>query len=59
MHNIVADIGHFGRLPIQLGWFAIVSPAPMLNYSAREDCFWRPSRSPGSVPRQGFSPSYS
>src|SRR5215471_10589449 len=26
-----ADIGHFGRLPIQLGWFAIVMPALMLN----------------------------
>jgi KUP system potassium uptake protein len=27
-----ADMGHFGRLPIQLGWFAIVSPALLLNY---------------------------
>jgi KUP system potassium uptake protein len=27
-----ADMGHFGRLPIQLGWFAIVLPALMLNY---------------------------
>src|SRR5262244_769697 len=27
-----ADMGHFGPLPIQLGWFAIVSPALMLNY---------------------------
>ena len=27
-----ADMGHFGRLPIQIGWFAIVSPALMLNY---------------------------
>jgi KUP system potassium uptake protein len=27
-----ADMGHFGRLPIQSGWFAIVSPALMLNY---------------------------
>jgi KUP system potassium uptake protein len=27
-----ADMGHFGRLPIQLGWFAIVSPTLMLNY---------------------------
>src|SRR6516164_1702209 len=27
-----ADMGHFGRLPIQLGWFAIVAPALMLNY---------------------------
>jgi KUP system potassium uptake protein len=27
-----ADMGHFGRRPIQLGWFAVVSPALMLNY---------------------------
>jgi KUP system potassium uptake protein len=27
-----ADMGHFGRLPIQLGWFAIVLPALLLNY---------------------------
>src|SRR5262252_8612198 len=27
-----ADSGHFGRVPIQLGWFAIVMPALMLNY---------------------------
>ena len=27
-----ADMGHFGRLPIQLGWFAVVLPALMLNY---------------------------
>jgi KUP system potassium uptake protein len=27
-----ADMGHFGALPIRLGWFAIVSPALMLNY---------------------------
>jgi KUP system potassium uptake protein len=27
-----ADMGHFGRVPIQLGWFAIVLPALMLNY---------------------------
>jgi KUP system potassium uptake protein len=26
-----ADMGHFGRWPIQLGWFAIVLPALMLN----------------------------
>ena len=27
-----ADMGHFGRLPIRLGWFAIVLPALVLNY---------------------------
>jgi KUP system potassium uptake protein len=27
-----ADMGHFGRRTIQLGWFVIVSPALVLNY---------------------------
>ena len=27
-----ADMGHFGRTPIQLGWFAIVLPCLVLNY---------------------------
>ena len=27
-----ADMGHFGRQPIRLGWFSIVLPALMLNY---------------------------
>jgi KUP system potassium uptake protein len=27
-----ADMGHFGRLPIRLGWFGIVLPALALNY---------------------------
>jgi KUP system potassium uptake protein len=29
---LYADLGHFGRRPIQLGWFAVVFPALMLNY---------------------------
>jgi KUP system potassium uptake protein len=27
-----ADMGHFGRAPIRLGWFAVVLPALALNY---------------------------
>ncbi len=27
-----ADMGHFGRLPIRLGWFAVALPALALNY---------------------------
>jgi KUP system potassium uptake protein len=27
-----ADMGHFGRVPIRLGWFGIVFPALVLNY---------------------------
>ena len=29
---LYADMGHFGRRPIQIGWFALVLPALMLNY---------------------------
>jgi KUP system potassium uptake protein len=27
-----ADMGHFGRVPIRLAWFAVVLPALLLNY---------------------------
>jgi len=27
-----ADMGHFGRVPIRLAWFAIALPALVLNY---------------------------
>ncbi len=29
---LYADMGHFGRLPIRIGWFALVFPSLMLNY---------------------------
>jgi KUP system potassium uptake protein len=29
---LYADMGHFGRRPIKLGWFALVFPALALNY---------------------------
>jgi KUP system potassium uptake protein len=29
---LYADMGHFGRRPITLGWFSLVLPALMLNY---------------------------
>jgi KUP system potassium uptake protein len=29
---LFADMGHFGKLPIRLGWFAFVYPALMLSY---------------------------
>jgi len=29
---LYADMGHFGRLPIRIAWFAVVLPALMLNY---------------------------
>lgn len=29
---LYADLGHFGRRPIQVGWFGLVLPALLLNY---------------------------
>jgi KUP system potassium uptake protein len=29
---LYADMGHFGRLPIRIGWYAVVLPALVLNY---------------------------
>lgn len=29
---LYADMGHFGKLPIRLGWFSFVLPALVLNY---------------------------
>jgi KUP system potassium uptake protein len=29
---LYADLGHFGRKPIQMSWFSLVAPALMLNY---------------------------
>src|SRR4029450_6289040 len=29
---LYADMGHFGRRPIRLGWFVLVLPALLLNY---------------------------
>ena len=29
---LYADLGHFGRKPIQVAWLAIVQPALILNY---------------------------
>jgi len=32
---IYADLGHFGRRPISIGWFSVVFPALALNYSGQ------------------------
>ncbi len=29
---LYADMGHFGKLPIRLGWFSVVFPTLLLNY---------------------------
>jgi KUP system potassium uptake protein len=32
---IYADLGHFGRRPIRIGWFAVVLPSLALNYAGQ------------------------
>lgn len=32
---LYADMGHFGVLPIRLGWFLVVLPCLMLNYAGQ------------------------
>jgi KUP system potassium uptake protein len=29
---LYADMGHFGKLPVRIGWFSLVAPALVLNY---------------------------
>ena len=56
---LYADMGHFGKRPIRLAWFALVLPALLLNYfgqgalllreperrrAARSSCWRRPGR---------------
>ncbi len=58
---LYADLGHFGKRPIQLGWFGLVFPALVLNYfgqgalliqdpSAIENPFYELSPSWGVLP---------
>jgi KUP system potassium uptake protein len=30
--NLYADLGHFGKIPIRLAWFAVALPALLINY---------------------------
>ncbi len=32
---LYADLGHFGRRPIRVGWFSVVLPALLLNYAGQ------------------------
>jgi KUP system potassium uptake protein len=61
-----ADMGHFGRLPIRLGWFGVVFPALVLNYlgqggllladsGAVENTFYRLAPGWAHYPMVGFA----
>src|SRR5580704_10860574 len=54
-----ADMGHFGRLSVRLGWFAVVLPALVLNYFGQGAFLpGRPRRHRESIlsPRAGMAP---
>ena len=40
---LYADLGHFGKRPIRIAWFAIVLPALLLNYYGQGALFLRDS----------------
>jgi KUP system potassium uptake protein len=44
---LYADMGHFGKLPIRVAWFAIALPGLLLNYFGQGALFL--SRPPGSI----------
>ena len=59
---LYADLGHFGRKPIQAAWLAIVQPALILNYFGQGALSagatrkpWR-TRSTGSIPSWALIP---
>ncbi|MBK1649936.1 potassium transporter Kup [Rhabdochromatium marinum] len=46
---LYADLGHFGRRPIQLTWFLLVWPALMLNYLGQGALLLSEQGSPGNT----------
>ena len=41
---LYADMGHFGKRPIRIAWFAVVLPALLLNYFGQGALLLRASR---------------
>lgn len=48
---LYADLGHFGRKPIQLGWFSVAFPGLVLNYLGQAAFL---TRTPGGVENPFF-----
>ncbi|MGE0384686.1 MAG: potassium transporter Kup [Gammaproteobacteria bacterium] len=46
---LYADMGHFGRLPIRVAWFAIVLPGLLLNYFGQGALLLREPHALGSL----------
>jgi KUP system potassium uptake protein len=45
---LYADMGHFGRGPIRVAWFALVMPALLINYFGQAACLIRAPESAGN-----------
>lgn len=54
---LYADLGHFGRQPIQRVWFAFVLPALLLDYFG-QGALLLASRSPGAHPFYDLAPGW-
>ena len=46
---LYADMGHFGKDPVRIAWFAIVWPALIINYFGQGALLLRPAM-PSSIP---------
>ncbi len=53
-----ADVGHFGRLPIRISWFAIVYPALLLNYLGQGAYAFRGDPVPGDKLFYALAPGW-
>ncbi len=53
---LYADLGHFGRRPIQRGWYAVVLPGLLLNYLGQGALLLQ-AQTPGDHPFYDLAPS--
>jgi KUP system potassium uptake protein len=53
---LYADMGHFGRRPIRIAWFALVMPSLILNYFGQGALIL--NTDPAVVAGEGFNPFY-
>ena len=53
-----ADMGHFGRMPIRLAWFAVALPALVLNYFGQAALLDHRSDAPSNNPFYQLAPDW-
>ncbi len=52
---LYADMGHFGRRPIRLAWFAVVFPSLLVNYFGQGALLWTHGKDPSVLANPFFS----